>query len=101
MDSATLSENGRDGILCPTIHWLKDILLPKLCKWAGEAQGSQVSRGSLRLVPLDQYTKIYQRLKQDFGEKFVKVSNSLHPGCGTLCRCSERYIINLTLVVIV
>lgn len=88
MDSATLSENERDGILCPTIHWLKDILLPKLCKWAGEAQGSQVSRGSLRLVPLDQYTKIYQRLKQDFGEKFVKVSNSLHLGCGTLCRCS-------------
>lgn len=73
MDSATLSENGRDGISCPTIHWLKDILLPKLCKWAGEVHDSQVSRGSLRLVPLDQYTKIYQRLKQDYGDKFVKM----------------------------
>lgn len=76
MDSAavTSTESGRDGILCPTVQWLQDHLLPKLCKWAEEIPtNDQGRKGSLRLVPLDQYTLLYHRLKQDHGEKLVKV----------------------------
>ena len=66
----------RDGTLCPTIQWLQDHLLPKLCKWAEEIQtNDQGRKGSLRLVSLDQYTLLYRRLKQDYGEKLVKVKN--------------------------
>ena len=75
-DSATVTstESERDGILCPTVRWLQDHLLPKLCKWAEEIQtNDQDRKGSLRLVPLDQYTLVYHRLKQDYGEKLVKV----------------------------
>ena len=71
--SSTFSESNRDGVLCPTIQWLKELLLPKLCKWAEEIQDGQGSKGSLRLVPLDQYAKTYQRLKEDYGEKLVQV----------------------------
>lgn len=68
------TESGRDGVLCPTVQWLQDHLLPKLCKWAEEIQSDgQGRKGSLRLVPLDQYTLLYHRLKQDYGEKLVKV----------------------------
>ena len=64
----------RDGIFCPTVQWLQDHLIPKLCKWAEEIQvDGKCSKGSLRLVPLDEYTLIYRRLKQDYGERFVKV----------------------------
>lgn len=75
-DSATVTSTSseRDGILCPTIRWLQDHLLPKLCKWAEENQTNDRDRvGSLRLVPLDQYTLLYHRLKQDYGEKLVKI----------------------------
>ena len=75
-DSATVTStpSERDGILYPTIRWLQDHLLPKLCKWAEEIQTNDQGRmGSLRLVPLDQYTLLYHRLKQDYGEKLVKV----------------------------
>lgn len=72
----TSTESERDGILCPTVRWLQDHLLPKLCKWAEEIQtNDQDRKGSLRLVPLDQYTLLYHRLKQDYGEKLVKVKN--------------------------
>ena len=74
----TRTESERDGILCPTVQWLQDHLLPKLCKWAEEIQTKDQDRkGSLRLVPLDQYTLLYQRLKQDYGEKLVKVKNCI------------------------
>jgi len=78
-DSATVTstESERDGILCPTVQWLQDHLLPKLCKWAEEIQTKDQDRkGSLRLVPLDQYTLLYHRLKQDYGEKLVKVKTA-------------------------
>lgn len=73
------TESERDGVLCPTVQWLEDHLLPKLCKWAEEIQADpgQGKKGSLRLVPLDQYTLLYHRLKQDYGEKLVKV-HQLH-----------------------
>lgn len=64
----------RDGVLCPTIQWLQEHLLPKLCKWAVEIQPDGKKRNrSLRLVPLDQYTLLYHRLKQQYGEKLVKM----------------------------
>lgn len=74
----TSTSSERDGILCPTIRWLQDHLLPKLCKWAEENRTNERDRvGSLRLVPLDQYTLLYHRLKQDYGEKLVKVKTAL------------------------
>lgn len=67
----------RDGTLCPTVQWLQDHLLPKLCKWAEEIQtNDQGRKGSLRLVSLDQYTLLYHRLKQDYGKKLVKVKKT-------------------------
>ncbi|XP_015753046.1 PREDICTED: probable tRNA (uracil-O(2)-)-methyltransferase, partial [Acropora digitifera] len=58
----------------PTVQWLQEVLLPKLCKWAVEIQpDGKSSKGSLRLVPLDQYTLLYHRLKQQYGEKLVKM----------------------------
>lgn len=75
MDNETASESKRDGVLCPTIQWLQDHLLPKICKWAEEIQPDEkISKGSLRHVPLDQYTMLYHRLKQKYGDKLVKVS---------------------------
>lgn len=77
-DKTTVNDGRRDGVLCPTIQWLQDHLLPKLCKWAEEIQpDGKSSKGSLRLVPLDQYTLLYHRLKQDYGEKLVKVSRCM------------------------
>ena len=73
-DKASSNDSNRDGVLCPTVQWLQDHLLPKLCKWAEEIQpDGKTSKGSLRLVPLDRYTLLYNRLKHDFGEKLVKV----------------------------
>ena len=73
MNNSSSTEGNRDGVLCPTVQWLQDHLLPKLCKWAEEIQpDGKTSKGSLRLVPLDQYTLLYHRLKQDYGEKLVK-----------------------------
>ena len=77
-DKASPNDSNRDGVLCPTVQWLQDHLLPKLCKWAEEIQpDGKTSKGSLRLVPLDRYTLLYNRLKHDFGEKLVKVHVSL------------------------
>lgn len=77
-DKTTVNDGRRDGVLCPTIQWLQDHLLPKLCKWAEEIQpDGKSSKGSLRLVPLDHYTLLYHRLKQDYGEKLVKVSRCM------------------------
>ena len=74
VDSVVSNDTKRDGVLCPTVQWLQDVLLPKLCKWAVEIQpDGKSSKGSLRLVPLDQYTLLYHRLKQQYGEKLVKV----------------------------
>lgn len=78
MDNITSNESKRDGVLCPTVQWLQDHLLPKLCKWAEEIQpDGKTSKGSLRLVPLEQYTVLYHRLKQDYGERLVKVQSCL------------------------
>ena len=74
VDSVVSNDTKRDGVLCPTVQWLREVLLPKLCKWAVEIKpDGKSSKGSLRLVPLDQYTLLYHRLKQQYGEKLVKV----------------------------
>ena len=71
------SNHQRDGVFSPTVNWLQDHLLPKLSKWAEESQsGEQKSKGSLRLVPLDKYTLLYQQMKQKYGERLVRVSST-------------------------
>ncbi|KXJ27835.1 putative tRNA (uracil-O(2)-)-methyltransferase [Exaiptasia diaphana] len=61
---------GGDGIVCPSIKWLRDQLLPKLNKWAENPENK--SKGSLRLISLERYTILYQTLKEKYGWDLVK-----------------------------
>ncbi|XP_031573877.1 probable tRNA (uracil-O(2)-)-methyltransferase isoform X2 [Actinia tenebrosa] len=62
--------NRSDCVVCPSIQWMKDHLLPKLKKWAENPQ--KQSKGSLRLISLERYTLLYQELKDKHGLELVK-----------------------------
>jgi len=71
VESSLADNKGGDGVVCPSIKWLRDLLLPKLKKWAENPAGS--SQGSLRLISLERYTILYQTLKEKYGWDLVKV----------------------------
>lgn len=82
----SLADNkGGDGVVCPSIKWLRDQLLPKLKKWAENPEKS--SKGSLQLISLERYTILYQTLKEKYGWDLVKVLGLIYlwVTCGTIC----------------
>ncbi|GLH06323.1 Probable tRNA (uracil-O(2)-)-methyltransferase [Gryllus bimaculatus] len=54
--------------------WLKECLFPKLQRWS-EENPNQSSPGieSLSLIYADQYSVLYQNLKEKYGQKFVEI----------------------------
>jgi tRNASer (uridine44-2'-O)-methyltransferase len=70
-DSSASDDKIGDGVVCPSIKWMKDQLLPKLKKWAENPE--KQSKGSLRLISLERYTLLYQELKEKYGHDLVKV----------------------------
>lgn len=54
-------------------QWLMTVLVPKLTSWS-LVHGLNTTLTSLRLVPIDSYTLLYQELKEKYGKTLVKVS---------------------------
>lgn len=54
--------------------WLQQNVLPKLAKWASEVQedGNVEDRGSLKLVDVQEYNNLYQKLKIKYGQPLVE-----------------------------
>ncbi|XP_006822996.1 putative tRNA (uracil-O(2)-)-methyltransferase [Saccoglossus kowalevskii] len=61
-----------DGVTNPHLDWLLSFLLPKIVKWSAESD-SQQSVQYKSLVPIDNYTVLYQKLKQKYGAKMVEI----------------------------
>ncbi|CAL4094702.1 unnamed protein product, partial [Meganyctiphanes norvegica] len=59
----------------PNIEWLRKNVLPKICKWAAAVSedGEVEDRSSLRLVNVQDYTRLYQQLKIKYGQPLVQV----------------------------
>ena len=55
--------------------WLLEQLLPKIVKWSETEEGGP-SASSLRLVPIDRYNALYQRMKVKYGAPMVEVRKS-------------------------
>ncbi|EDO44636.1 predicted protein, partial [Nematostella vectensis] len=60
-----------DGVVCPSVKWLREQLLIKIKKWA-ESPACKNTKGSLRLIPMEKYTMLYQKMKEKHGERLVK-----------------------------
>ncbi len=60
----------------PRVDWLRDVLLPKLAQWTVENQEGTAARPGkgLSLVPLDRYSALYLKLKEQYGPSLVQVS---------------------------
>ncbi|KAG7168282.1 putative tRNA (uracil-O(2)-)-methyltransferase-like 2 [Homarus americanus] len=60
------------------IVWVQKNVLPKLMKWTGEVDedGTVENKGSLRLVDVQEYNQLYQKLKIKYGQSLVKVEVS-------------------------
>jgi len=64
----------RDGVVTPTVDWLKAVLLPKVVQWAEENASHVITTPRNNpLVPLDRYCKLYYQLKEKYGPLLVKV----------------------------
>lgn len=59
----------------PNVTWLKQNVLPKLVKWASEVEedGNVEDRGSLKLVDVQEYNSLYQKLKIKYGQPLVEM----------------------------
>ncbi|XP_042207028.1 probable tRNA (uracil-O(2)-)-methyltransferase [Homarus americanus] len=57
------------------IVWVQKNVLPKLMKWTGEVDedGTVENKGSLRLVDVQEYNQLYQKLKIKYGQSLVKI----------------------------
>eukprot|EP00794_Sanderia_malayensis_P014324 gene14324-15813_t len=65
------------GMLCANLKWLKDTLMVKLKNWsesfAAEKNGSSENRlQSLSLVDIENYSKVYNRLKEKYAESLCE-----------------------------
>ena len=55
-----------------SIQWLSEILLMKLARWSEEKK-LNTDILSLRLVGVQQYSTVYERLKEKYGRYFCEV----------------------------
>ena len=53
--------------------WLNQKVLPKLCQWMRQELEGNQSKGSLQLIPVDQYCLTYNRLKTRYGQPLVEL----------------------------
>lgn len=64
--------------LSASSDWIKFILLPKLIKWAEEANSADTfqhsNNGSLKLIPVDRYNELYLHWKEKYGKSLVEVN---------------------------
>ncbi|XP_063780248.1 probable tRNA (uracil-O(2)-)-methyltransferase isoform X2 [Pseudophryne corroboree] len=69
----TLYSEGWDSdcVIYPKISWMKNELLSRLAKWSTEDKRSDF-KGTLSLIPVDKYSRLYQSLKEKYRE-MVKV----------------------------
>ncbi|XP_071110954.1 probable tRNA (uracil-O(2)-)-methyltransferase [Haliotis cracherodii] len=54
-----------------TWRWLSDVLLQKIVRW-GQEETLRTATSSLRLVPVDEYNRLYNDLKVKYGHPFVE-----------------------------
>ncbi|XP_067650210.1 probable tRNA (uracil-O(2)-)-methyltransferase [Haliotis asinina] len=54
-----------------TWRWLSDVLLQKIVRW-GQEDMLRTATSSLRLVPVDEYNRLYNDLKVKYGHPFVE-----------------------------
>ncbi|KAK3861311.1 hypothetical protein Pcinc_032691 [Petrolisthes cinctipes] len=59
----------------PSLAWVQQKVLPKVVKWATEVkEDSEVEdKGSLRLIRVQEYNQLYQKLKAKYGKQLVKM----------------------------
>lgn len=60
--------------------WVQQKVLPKVVKWAAEVKenSEEEDRGSLRLIRVQEYNQLYQKLKAKYGKQLVKVGMPGH-----------------------
>lgn len=61
------------------MDWIKFILLPKLVKWAKEADTTEFCKenavSSLKLISADSYNELYLHWRDKYGKRLIEVIN--------------------------
>ena len=76
---SSFSEDSRRKL---SLTWLQGQLLPKIARWS-EEPNLKTSLTSLKLVPLEEYNALYNKLKIKYGQHFAKVFNFTKHFCQT------------------
>ncbi|CAH1777388.1 unnamed protein product [Owenia fusiformis] len=68
-----LNETATSIVSSTQITFLNNQLLPKIVTWAKSDSSKPTEVSSLTLVPIDEYSRTYNRLKQEYGQNLVAI----------------------------